>query len=58
MSFFRTDMCSLSTIGIGKTNKYTSSETLNIEKATKKALMLIQVPSDTPSYCIQKNCIG
>lgn len=51
-------MCSFRTIGIGNISKNTSSDTLNIEKATKKLLMLMQVPSETPSYCVQKNCIG
>lgn len=58
MNFFRADMCSLRTIGIGNASKNTSSETLNIEKATKKLLMFMQDPSDTPSYCVQKYCSG
>lgn len=58
MSFFRADMCSFSTIGIGNASKNTSSETLNTEKAAKKLPRSMQVPSEDPSYLVQKYCNG
>lgn len=58
MSFFRADMCSFSTIGIGNTNKNTSSETFKTEKVAKKLPRSMQVPSENPSYLVQKYCNG
>lgn len=56
--FFRADMCSLSTIGMGNASKKRSSETLSTEKAAKKLPRSMQVPSENPSYLVQKYCNG